>query len=398
MRKSLIVIIISCLMGQIGLMSWDSVKNIEEMDTHKMIAEQGVYILQNDLSGDLSTEFMESLFKLKQNIIDLKKGSVWPDYNPDEYDMNQDHFYDPDTGLNYSLGYIPDTAESQTRKHVAIAISKWKSGDYKAAAFELGTAIHFFSDLNEPHHAANQLGGKFTAHTEFEHWVGSVKYEYKINTTGYATNQPFYINSVNNFRYISDFLTYQSNMGAYAAKSLVGLAQMSSSWDDWRYVAKQRLADVQKAVALVYYRFLMEVIKEENSIEPDSIGKFHVVFKVADEYEAGTNDDVYFGMELSDGRKVEFECNVPGNDFYRNLRWGYEFNITDPGFKAADVKKVWLRKHDHVWLGDDLKLEYFQVFMKCKNVLTVEVNDWLGTGGTLESDVIYQIDVDGLYY
>ncbi|MCP4346725.1 MAG: phospholipase, partial [Desulfobacterales bacterium] len=223
--------------------------------------------------------------------------------------------------------------------------------------------MHFFADLNEPHHASNQTGGPATAHTEFEKWVGTVKYDYAISSSGNTTDSDYYTNTVGNFTYLSDFLTNHSDFYASAAKGLAGSAQMSSSWDDWEYVAEESLENAQKSVALVYYRFLHEVAGDDILGNPDPIGKFHVLFKVANEYEAGTDDYVYFGMEFSDGRKLEFECDVPGNDFYRDLRWGYEFNITDSSYEASDITRVWIRKKDYTLWGDDLKLDYIEVYM-----------------------------------
>ncbi|MCP4343989.1 MAG: hypothetical protein GY795_00505, partial [Desulfobacterales bacterium] len=388
--KSFFVILM--LIHPAGLLAWDAVESPTEMDTHKMIAEQGVLVLQNDLADNTDPEFTANLQLLYDNLYDLKSGSVWPDFNPDKYTLHQDHFYDPDTGQNFTNGYISDTAESQTRLYVAVAVNKWKDGDYSGAAFDLGTAIHFFADLNEPHHASNHIA---TAHIEFEKWVETVKYDYAISSSGNTTDSDYYTNTVGNFTYLSDFLTNQSNLSASAAKGLAGSAQMSSSWDDWEYVAEESLENAQKSVALVYYRFLHEVAGDDILGNPDPIGKFHVLFKVADEHEAGTDDYVYFGMEFSDGRTLEFECDVPGNDFSRNLRWGYEFNITDSSYEASDITKVWIRKKDYTLWGDDLKLDYIEVYMRGKNVLSYPIYQWLGKGGWWDSDVTYNIDVDG---
>jgi len=151
-------------------------------------------------------------------------------------------------------------------------------------------------------------------------------------------------------------------------------------------------------MARVFYRFLHEI--DAPAVQPAQgpIGKFHVVFKVADEYEAGTDDYVYFGMQLADGRTFQFECDVPGNDFYQNLLWGYEFNITDASFTAADITRVWIKKTDYTWLGDDLKLETMDVYMKGKNVLSEPINQWLGKGGWWYNDVYYNVPVNGLAY
>lgn len=392
------VIIVLVIMNPTVILAWDSKESATQMDTHKMIAEQGVEILLNDLAINADIEFEDNLQILNDNVYDLKRGAVWPDFNPDEYDLYQDHFYDPDTGKNFTNGIIPDTAESQSRLHVSIAVYKWKNGDYSGAAFELGTAMHFFADLCEPHHASNQTGGEGTAHTEFEQWVESVYDTYNVFDSGHMTDSTYYTDTVNNFPYITDFITNQANISARAAKALCPYAQMTSSWEDWEYVADEALRISQKSMALIYYRFLIEVANDQLSPTTDAIGKFHVRFKVSDVYEAGTDDYVYFGLQLSNGRKMEFECNVSGNDFSRGLDWAYEFNITDPTFTASDITKVWIRKHDFTWYGDDLKLDFMEVYMKGKNVLSQPINAWLGTGGWWRNDVYYNVNVAGLNY
>ena len=95
---------------------------------------------------------------------------------------------------------------------------------------------------------------------------------------------------------------------------------------------------------------------------------------------------------------MQFECDLPGNDFSRDLLWGYEFNINDASFTAADVAKVWIKKTDATWLGDDLKLEYMNVYMKGKAVLSQPINQWLGKGGWWNNDVYYNMYVNGLNY
>ncbi|MCP4110639.1 MAG: hypothetical protein GY749_34805 [Desulfobacteraceae bacterium] len=49
----------------------------------------------------------------------------------------------------------------------------------------------------------------------------------------------------------------------------------------------------------------------------------------------------------------------------------------------------------NTWLEDDLKLDYVEVYMKGKNVLSHSIYQWLGKGGYEDSEVIYNIDVDG---
>lgn len=395
--RGLAVIFAALLTASAGF-AWDSVGEPVQVDTHKLIVIQALTILENDLSDSESTAFQENLTRLSNNLFDLKWGAVWPDFNPDGYDLYQEHFYDPDTGLNFTNGYIPDTAESHTRLYLGMALHKWRSGDYSGAAFDLGTAMHYFADLNEPHHAANMTGGEGTAHTEFEQWVESVKEDYVVSASGFSTDTDYYTNTVSSYHYITDYISAEAYMCASNAKGLSGQAKMTSSWADWEYVAEETMAEAQKSIARVFYRFIYEVTYGTTHAPADPIGKFHVVFKVADEYEAGTDDYVYFGMQLSDGRTVQFECDLPGNDFYRDLLWGYEFEINDPSFTASDITKVWIKKTDATWLGDDLKLEYMDLYFKGNNVLSEQINQWLGKGGWWNNDVWYNINVNGLQY
>ncbi|MCP4049865.1 MAG: hypothetical protein GY730_04080, partial [bacterium] len=85
--KSFFVILM--LIHPAGLLAWDAVESPTEMDTHKMIAEQGVLVLQNDLADNADPEFTANLQLLYDNLYDLKSGSVWPDFNPDKYTLHQ---------------------------------------------------------------------------------------------------------------------------------------------------------------------------------------------------------------------------------------------------------------------------------------------------------------------
>ncbi len=398
MVKGIVVVLVLFLINPAGLFAWSSEKSSSKMDTHKLIAEQAVTILQNDSDGSESTEFVDNLQILYDNIDKLKEGAVWPDFDPDGYSLYQEHFYDPDTGRNFTNGTIDETAETQIRLFVAIALHEWKNGNYSTAAFELGTAMHYFADANEPHHASNQIAGLGYAHSSFESWMEDVKYEYAIDTAGVTTTDDFYTGALTSETYLSDFLASSTYETASAAKDVVGFAQHNSSWDDWEFAGEQCMTNAQVNMAQLLYRFLQEVSNDYTKSTPDAIGKFHVVIKVADTYEAGTDDYVYFGMKLNDGRTLEFECNVEGNDFSKGLRWGYEFKINDESFTAADITKVWIKKKDYTWLGDDLKIKYIQIYMKGKNVLDKTINDWIGKGGAWGSKVYYNISVDGFTY
>lgn len=373
-----------------SVFAWDSNSSDTELDTHKLIVEQGLKCLENDWSSYESKEMTDNLNKLKENLYNLKKGAVGPDWNPNAYKLYEDHFFDPDTGGNFTNGYISDTADSQTRRFVSEAITKWKNGDIQGASYTLGYALHYFSDISEPHHASNWIGGPGTSHTGFEKYVEKNKLKYAITATDSTTDSPQY-RALNASPFIIDFLCKTDYMYARAAKDLVNKASMQSSWEDWNSVATIAMKNGQTGVAHVLYRFLTEVTNPaivNNTNEP--IGNFHVVIHTADCDYAGTNDYVYFGMELENGKQVEFSCDLAGDDFTTNSTNGYEFNITDPSFEAAKVRKVWLRKAR--FLGDDWKMGSVSIYMKGTNVLNQDVNQWLSANST------HYINVDGLKY
>ncbi|MBU3108406.1 phospholipase C [Clostridium gasigenes] len=375
--------------------AWSSNESPTQMDTHKMIEEQAFYSLKNDLIENDTMKL--NLLKLEENLSQLKKGAVAPDFGSvgvdRDYGLYQDHFYDPDTGKNFTdnAGYlfplITDTAESQTRNYIGQAVAKWKDGNFSEATFILGKSLHYFADINEPHHASNTTGGEGTAHTKFENYAEQVKDKYKITTLGYNTSQGEYKPLSDQYLYLSDFITAQCNTYGRAAKALAPRSSLSSSWADWDYVADKTLTNAQKSTASVLYRFLKEVSYPSTSSDMQlPIGKFHVVLGTANEFQAGTNDYIYFGMQLEDGKTVEFECTLAGDDFEQNFRTAYELNITDPTFDPQNVKKVWIRKAKF-GAGDDWKVNDIEVYMKGIRVFNKNINTWLSGNTTYNMDV-----------
>lgn len=372
--------------------AWDSREDVNTMDTHKTIATQALEMIRNDKCSDVNIK--SNLDKLQEHLNSFKKGAVAPDFGDvgidRDYYLYQDHFYNPDTGKNftssglYPLYEIPDTAESQTRNYVGQAIASWNDGNYDKSAYLLGKAMHYFADLNEPHHASNLTGGVGTAHTKFETFAEEQKNNYKISSVG-ANSSVYTDNSELRF---DKFLTAQSYNYAKIAKSNSSLAGLSNSWDDWYKALDVTLKNGQKGCASVIYRFLQEVTYPKNTPVTAPIGNFHVVISVADETGAGTDDYMYFGMKLKDGRTVEFNCDLPGNDFERNTTSSFEFEIKDATFNPSDITNVYLRKQKYV--GDDIKLRNFQVYMQTKRVVNKDINQWLSGNTT------YSVDVSGL--
>lgn len=398
MKKNIKILLLTALaVGGMSLgkqaYAWDSNKDVNVTDSHKTISVQALKLIRNDMNSN--TTIMKNLDILEQNLNLFKKGAVAPDFGvtgvDKDYEQYQDHFFNPYTGRNYtyeSWWYLPekinDTAESQTRNYVAQAVAKWKDGNYAEASYLLGKATHYFADLNEPHHASNLTAVDPTSsHSNFEKHVGKVQNNFLLDTIGEDKSEY----NVYSDKNLSEFLSSQSYKYAKIAYALAPKAVSSSSWQDWNEAAEQSFKNAQRSTATVIYRFLKEVTYGGQAIK-SPIGKFHVVIKTANETNAGTDDYVYFGMELTNGTKKEFYCNLPGNDFATGTVGTYEFEINDTNFDLAQVKNVWLRKAAFN-VRDDWKPETLDIYIQGTRVLTKTINQWLG-------NVTYNIPVNGL--
>ena len=64
------------------------------------------------------------------------------------------HFYDPVTGQNW-LHETSPTALTEGPKFFQEAVSQYKSGNIRAAGYNLGLSLHYLTDMTQPMHAAN---------------------------------------------------------------------------------------------------------------------------------------------------------------------------------------------------------------------------------------------------
>ncbi len=90
------------------------------------------------------------------------------------------HFYDPDTGMNYKKEKSP-TAFTETLAHVENALASARGGDIEAC-YELGVALHYFTDIMQPMHAANftSLDRPVELHSHFETFAMAVQDEFPL--------------------------------------------------------------------------------------------------------------------------------------------------------------------------------------------------------------------------
>lgn len=107
------------------------------------------------------------------------KGSVQPDIEGVSVAF-KDHFYLPNgEGL---MGY-PLSAYDRFKAHYNGAVAQYKKGNATEAMNRLGMALHYLSDINEPHHSSGLSAlNPDNRHTAYEDWVEENHLSYKVSS------------------------------------------------------------------------------------------------------------------------------------------------------------------------------------------------------------------------
>lgn len=375
---------ILCILGLCTIMggtsyAWDGKK--DGTGTHALIAEHGLSMLNKDLSGNESQKIKENIGILNGYLNDLKLGSTYPDYDPNAYDLYQDHFYDPDTGNNFTidnswyLSYkIYDTAETQVRKFTALAKHEWKKGNFKEATFLLGQGLHYLGDLNNPYHAANITAVDSPGHVKYETFVEERKEEYALNTSGNDTSSGVYKEAMENTSF-NKWMMQNSKKHAKKAKDLYySHSTMKHSWEDWDYSGREAVKDSQLCTAGFLYRFINEV--SDNKSDNDTLtNEFNVVLKTADTQYAGTDDSIYFGFETNDGKRFQWKLDNAGNDTERGQVDNYILKTKDgEEVDTKNISKYWITKEKITAIRDDWELSNIKVISNANVIVDQDVN------------------------
>jgi hypothetical protein len=101
---------------------------------------------------------------------------------------------------------------------------------------------------------------------------------------------------------------------------------------------------------------------------------------------SGTDDDIYFGIELKTGDKKEWLLDKSFyNDFENGDKDEYYLYINDVGFSPSLVKSVWLRKVGSSFAGN-WYLESLDVDVNGENALAVQPSQWVKGNDTVDFD------------
>ena len=105
------------------------------------------------------------------------------------------------------------------------------------------------------------------------------------------------------------------------------------------------------------------------------IGSLSVKVGTADQAWAGTDDDVYFGMKLSNGKIKEWKLDTPAyNDFERGDIDDYYLYVGDMDFHPQNITKVWLKKVKKGLFSDDWKVNFVQIKVNGELKLNTQLN------------------------
>lgn len=109
------------------------------------------------------------------------------------------------------------------------------------------------------------------------------------------------------------------------------------------------------------------------------ISSLTVTVKTGTESGAGTDDDIYFGIELKTGETKKWLLDKSGyNDFENGDKDEYYLYINNKKFTPDSVKRVWIeKKHRSLSSGEAWYLDSFEVDVNGNRACTKKVEKWL---------------------
>lgn len=147
----------------------------QQMATHQLITLEALNVFISDYGfyeANGSTALVVAL--------SLASASGLPDMLETDALTFSGHFYDPDTGKNWTRTTWPtaktrasshyDRAKTALNKDTTPEMPDLLGENFEDALKQLGMSLHYVQDVCEPHHAANKTAG-ISTHTEFENHI-----------------------------------------------------------------------------------------------------------------------------------------------------------------------------------------------------------------------------------
>jgi len=199
--------------------------------THQYIVAKAIAMLKHDQSI---------------NFFDGSIGTIVMQYSdqPDKDDVGTafaSHFWNPDNDKNF-LGQKNGTAKTRFLDNYKSAVSNYCTNPELSYEY-LGRALHYLSDVGEPHHASNQIA-VLTNHGQYEKWVDENR------TSFYAVSSDKYT-VCTNYELAEVFKKLAVNSKSYS--------DLVKNKDKWTDVARGTVPMTQKYVAGILYRYLKDI-------------------------------------------------------------------------------------------------------------------------------------------
>lgn len=253
MKKSLAVLLISILMLNMFIVKDIYAKNDYRYESGGEDHSHQVFCSNtfNILCNDFGRENIKPILNDKYIIV---VSSDLPDMDEKE-NLYSYHFYNPYSGKNYLAGFLKGSKENaykRYRKHLNNALENYR-GNHEYAMTELGRALHYFEDVNEPHHAANLTAANST-HYFYEKYVDNRSYDLLIDhSTKYDEYRDY------RFKEFADMIFVKSAKYAYSFSPVVNNPVLYLTGDRWFEAAKSTTDNMQQYMAALIYRFYEEV-------------------------------------------------------------------------------------------------------------------------------------------
>lgn len=215
--------------------------------THEILANQGFYILFQDMS------YIDNIQgKFSQKTIGyVKNGATYPDSYETE-NGSAHHYCTPDLKGKWNSS---DSAVIRCDNHYYNSVAEFSYGEYQLAYNYLGRAIHYLSDVNSPPHAREIIGGPHRWYEKYvrNNWQNSESDFY--TTSASSDTYTFMCDTYNNI--FRNFATL-SHSASYSCFDVIRGDYVASDSTASRDATRDCFLRTERAIAGMGYRYLIE--------------------------------------------------------------------------------------------------------------------------------------------
>ncbi len=273
-------------------------------------------------------------------------------------------FVNPETGVyldNVNTRDLHAQLENAAEKYVWVDIGSRTAAQHSSSNFS-----SYFSDSSAVptsllvEATTSVLGSSPTADT-ISSWISTTKSMAYTGIVGYSFMS--YNDSIN-------FLSSQSNR-INRLKEAVRLSIEKST-------------DILKKAEAGDYSLFSDRWNLDAADDNRPIGTLTVRIKTGTLSYSGTNNDVYFGMELTNGKKKEWLLDKSGYDDFESGDYdSYYLYVGDTDFYPSQISRVWIKCLKTGLLYDDWYCQSVSVEINGVTKLQQTLNRWFKSSSTI---------------